>query len=86
MRPLRTHQAATVDPDLTHVSWLLADGRHGLRATMWVVEVNGTPTPDLDTFLAVTGKIGDHVATRLKTKDLDGKTKVRAWGPSSDRT
>lgn len=43
---------------------------------MWIVEVNGTPTPDLDTFLSVTSKIGDHTATRLKTKDLDGKTKV----------
>jgi pro-apoptotic serine protease NMA111 len=34
-------------------------GRYGLRATNWIVEVNGVRTPDLDSFLATVAAIAD---------------------------
>lgn len=49
--------------------------KHGLRATMFICEVNNQPTPDLDTFLAVVKKLDDQSAIRLKARDLDRKVR-----------
>jgi hypothetical protein len=40
------------------------------------VAVDGRPTPDLDSFLAVVGKGRDRGAVRVKTEDLDGRVDV----------
>ena len=40
--------------------------RYGLYALNWITEANGAPTPDLDAFLAVVGKLGDGADVRLK--------------------
>lgn len=50
--------------------------KYGLRATIWIVEVNGQPTPSLDEFLCVVEKLGDHDSVRLKTISINTKPKV----------
>mmetsp|Transcript_25181 Transcript_25181/g.41634 ORF Transcript_25181/g.41634 Transcript_25181/m.41634 type:complete len:269 (-) Transcript_25181:294-1100(-) len=50
--------------------------KYGLRATVWVVEVNGTPTPTLDAFLAAVAALDHGTAVRLRTVDLNTKVKV----------
>ena len=50
--------------------------KYGLRATCWVVEVNGKPTPDLDSFLEVVKALDDKQPIRFKTRDLDAKPKL----------
>lgn len=47
--------------------------KYSLRATSWVVEVNGTPTPDLDAFLEVVRSIGDRANVRVRTESLQGR-------------
>jgi S1-C subfamily serine protease len=46
--------------------------RYGLRATHRIVAVDGTPTPDLDAFLAAVGGRRDRQAVRLRTLDVEG--------------
>jgi len=50
--------------------------KFGLRATVWVVEVNGTPTPTLNVFLDVVKSLSNNTAVRIKTVDLTTKVKV----------
>ncbi|KAD5960906.1 hypothetical protein E3N88_12378 [Mikania micrantha] len=50
--------------------------RYGLYALQWIVEVNGKPTPDLETFVTVTKGIENGEFVRLKTVHLNGKPRV----------
>lgn len=50
--------------------------RYRLEATSRIVEVDGQPVSDLDSFLAAVGSKNDRDAVRLKTLDLDGKPDV----------
>jgi hypothetical protein len=50
--------------------------RYGLWAGRRVVEVNETPTPDLQAFIAVVKDISDRESVRLKTKTWNGTTEV----------
>lgn len=51
--------------------------RYGLRATSRIVEVNGTPTPDLDRFLEAVAQTEDRGSVRLKVLDLEGRIRVK---------
>eukprot|EP00216_Chloropicon_sp_CCMP2111_P002213 CAMPEP_0198241736 /NCGR_PEP_ID=MMETSP1446-20131203/6471_1 /TAXON_ID=1461542 ORGANISM="Unidentified sp, Strain CCMP2111" /NCGR_SAMPLE_ID=MMETSP1446 /ASSEMBLY_ACC=CAM_ASM_001112 /LENGTH=1038 /DNA_ID=CAMNT_0043924613 /DNA_START=27 /DNA_END=3143 /DNA_ORIENTATION=+ len=50
--------------------------RYGLYALHWILEVNGTPTPDLETFLNETSALADESFVRLKVCHLDNRLKV----------
>eukprot|EP00249_Psilotum_nudum_P020101 c27567_g1_i1 orf=549-3821(+) len=50
--------------------------RYGLYALQWVVEVNGKPTPDLQTFVEVTKELEHGTFVRVKTVHLNGKPRV----------
>ncbi|KAI3430723.1 hypothetical protein D9Q98_005309 [Chlorella vulgaris] len=51
--------------------------RYGLSALHWVSEVNGHPTPDLDTFIAVVRQLADGADVRVRLLHLgSGKSKV----------
>jgi hypothetical protein len=50
--------------------------RHGLRPTLRVLAVQGTPTPDLAAFRAAVAGIGDRESLRLRVADLEGKIEV----------
>lgn len=50
--------------------------RYGLEATSRIVEVDGKPISDLDSFLAAVSAKSNREAVRLKTLDLDGKPDV----------
>jgi S1-C subfamily serine protease len=50
--------------------------RYGLRATRRIIAVDGTPTPDLDAFLAVVSHKPDRGAVRIKAIDLEGAIEV----------
>ncbi|KAK1433205.1 hypothetical protein QVD17_10113 [Tagetes erecta] len=50
--------------------------RYGLHTQQWIVEVNGKPTPDLDTFVNVTKEIEDKEFVRVRTVHLNGKPRV----------
>jgi len=50
--------------------------KYGLRATWWVVEINGIPTPDLDTFLNVVKDFQDDAFVRVKLVGLQDKVNV----------
>ncbi|KAL8123930.1 hypothetical protein AgCh_011801 [Apium graveolens] len=50
--------------------------RYGLFALQWIVEVNGKPTPDLDSFVDVTKELEHGVFVRVKTIHLNGKPRV----------
>ncbi|RQM14192.1 hypothetical protein DD237_006244 [Peronospora effusa] len=50
--------------------------KYGLRATIWLVEVNGKPTRTLDDFLGVVGRFGNRESVRLKTISINTKPKV----------
>lgn len=51
--------------------------RYGLYALHWVSEVNGQPTPDLDSFVAAVRSLADGADVRLKTVHLNTKPKAR---------
>lgn len=48
----------------------------GLRATNWIVEVNGHPIHSMDGLLAVVRAIGDATDVRLKCVDLQDRKRV----------
>jgi len=50
--------------------------RYGIPATTRILEVDGTPTPDLDAFLGAVADKPDRGAVRLKMADLDGRISV----------
>ena len=50
--------------------------RYGVYALNWVASVNGTPTPDLDTFIKVTKSLEDGSFVRLKLISLNARPKV----------
>ncbi|KAG5247313.1 DegP protease family protein [Salix suchowensis] len=51
--------------------------RYFLGAVIWIVHVNGKPTPDLDAFANVVKELGPDECVRVKTVDLDGKPQVQ---------
>lgn len=50
--------------------------RYGLYALQWIVQVNGKPTPDLQTFINVTKELEHGDFVRVKTVHLNGKPRV----------
>jgi S1-C subfamily serine protease len=58
--------------------WCYGSPAHkfGLRATIWVVEVNGQAVRDLDGFLQIARGLVDGESVRLKTVDMTKKEKV----------
>jgi len=50
--------------------------RDGLLSTRRIVAVNGTPTPDMDRFLAAVSETPDRGSVRLRVVDLDGRIEV----------
>ncbi|KAF0691766.1 Aste57867_17037 [Aphanomyces stellatus] len=50
--------------------------KHGLRATMWIVQVNNEPTPTLDAFIRVVESLRNGESVRMKTISLNTKPKV----------
>ncbi|RKP12609.1 trypsin-like cysteine/serine peptidase domain-containing protein [Piptocephalis cylindrospora] len=44
---------------------------YGIVPTMWIMQVNGIPTPDLDTFMGVVKGCPDHSYVRLKIQTFD---------------
>ncbi|KAJ3142033.1 hypothetical protein HK100_003551 [Physocladia obscura] len=44
---------------------------YGLGQTQWVTNINGVPTPDLESFLAEVSKLDDNVYVRVKTISFD---------------
>lgn len=50
--------------------------RYGLYALQWIVEVNGQPTPNLESFIQVVKGLEDREFVRVKTVHLNGKPRV----------
>jgi len=50
--------------------------RYGLEATLRILEVDGTPTPDLGAFLAAVQGKPDRGSVRLEVADLEGRVSV----------
>ena len=50
--------------------------RYGLYALVWITSVNGTPTPDLDSFLGVVRSLPDGADARLMTVNLHQQPKA----------
>jgi S1-C subfamily serine protease len=73
-----------VEPVGLYVSWFWYGSpanRSRLRATHRIVEIDGVPIQDIDSFLAVTSNRPNGRAVRLKTLDLDGKASVVTLKP-----
>lgn len=68
-----------ISPHGVYVAWLWygsPGATYGLRPTRRIVEIDGTPTPDLDSFLRAIGSQSDRQAVRIKSVGLDGKVQV----------
>uniref|UniRef100_A0A0D9VK47 PDZ domain-containing protein n=1 Tax=Leersia perrieri TaxID=77586 RepID=A0A0D9VK47_9ORYZ len=50
--------------------------RYGLYALQWIVQVNGQPTPDLETFIQVVKGLENGEFVRVRTVHLNGKPRV----------
>eukprot|EP01137_Pigoraptor_chileana_P033156 Opistho-2@23647 len=71
-------------PEGVYVSWWSCGSpahKHELRATVFITEVNGVPTPDLDAFIAQVKALPCDAYARLKVVDLSTKTKVLTIKP-----
>lgn len=44
---------------------------HGVQKTLWITQVNGSPTPDLDAFVEAVKGIPDQTYVRVKTLSFD---------------
>lgn len=68
------------EPEGVYVTWFWYGSpahRYGLRPTRRIIEVDGQPTPDLASFLAVVNNKQDRDAVRLTLVDLEDKTEVK---------
>jgi S1-C subfamily serine protease len=66
--------------DCPYVSYRSSGGpgsRAGIYAWRCIVAVNGTPTPDLDAFLAADAELEDGQAVRVDLVTLEGRREVR---------
>ena len=64
-----------------YASWLwygTPAARYGFRPTRHVVQVDDTPTPDLDAFIEAVRGMRDRQAVRVKTVGLDGSVRVQS--------
>eukprot|EP01136_Pigoraptor_vietnamica_P045741 Opistho-1_new@24078 len=71
-------------PAGVYVSWWSCGSpahKHELRATVFVTEVNGVPTPCLDDFIAQVKTLPPDTYARLKVVDLSTKNKVLTLKP-----
>ncbi|AQK74163.1 Protease Do-like 7 [Zea mays] len=50
--------------------------RYGLYALQWIIEINGQPTTDLETFIKVVKGLEDGEFVRVRTVHLNGKPRV----------
>ncbi|KAH1226498.1 Protease Do-like 7 [Glycine max] len=50
--------------------------RYGLYALQWIVEINGKPTPNIDSFVKVTKELEHGEFVRVRTIHLNGKPRV----------
>ena len=50
--------------------------RYELNSCEWIVEINGKPTPDLQTFVDVTKELENEKFVRVKVIDLDGNYRI----------
>ncbi|KAI3914976.1 hypothetical protein MKW98_020523 [Papaver atlanticum] len=50
--------------------------RYGLYALQWIIEINGKPTPDMESFVEVTKGLEHREFARVKIIHLNGKPKV----------
>ncbi|RLM78256.1 hypothetical protein C2845_PM12G25060 [Panicum miliaceum] len=50
--------------------------RYGLYALQWIIEINGQPTTDLETFIQVVKGLEDGEFVRVRTVHLNGKPRV----------
>lgn len=69
-----------LEPEGVYVAWFwygTPAQRYGFRPTRRIIEVDGVPTPDLDSFLAVVSEKKDRESVRVLMVDLDNKQEVR---------
>lgn len=73
-----------IPPDGVYVSLYFAGSpahHYGLRAPRRLMEVDGTPTPDLDAFRAAVGRREEGAFVRLLLVDLEGRVEVITLRP-----
>ncbi|MCB9760016.1 MAG: trypsin-like peptidase domain-containing protein [Alphaproteobacteria bacterium] len=68
-----------LDPTGVYIAWYWYGSpahRYGFRPTRRIIEVDGVPTPDLDTFLEVVAEKQDRDSVRILMLDLDDKPQM----------
>ena len=79
--PYEVHQRGRPDVSGVYVDlrWRGSPSmRYGLGSFVRVTDVDGTPTPDLDAFIAAVAEVPHRASVRLSTVDLDGRRSVVA--------
>ena len=69
-----------LQPDGVYIAWMwygTSAARFGLRPTRRIVEIDGKPTPDMNSFYEVVRTHTQGQAVRVKMKSLDDKVTVR---------